>query len=868
MLPPSAARSKPTGTTHTVLVAAVAVALGAALVWLILSGIERPDLRGQLWNRLAGIATVSVALLLALSASLGLGFRTSRRRVHARAGSLEAALHRSEERLRLATTTAHLRVFDVDVRTGGAVVTPDGGDTSAQDASLPDDTLATWFDPVHPDDREFLVAAFRDHKSGRADSFVAEYRRQTPDGRWRWVETRSRVLTRTAAGAPERLIGTHTDITDRKTAELRAQRFANLHVAQNECSDAVAQARTVDELFGRVCDAVVSHRAVAMAWIGRCDPATARVVPLVSRGDGSEYMSGLVISTDPADPYGRGPVGEAVRSGRSVWIDDFQTRPETAPWHERARVAGWRAVAALPIVREGQPTDVLAVYAPAAEAFDDDARAILTEIAHTVGLGLDRLRLEAQRESVEAAHRASRARYENLFTHAPIAVFVYREGRIVMANEACVELFGYHTADQLIGQSPLAFFDPTEQADITSRIARLLSTGAASPPSPRRLRRPNGQFRHVEVSAAPFDEAGVRSVHVALVDVTERFDAASQLEATAARYRTLVEHSPVAIFVNRRDRIALVNDACLRLFGAETAEELLGRSPFELLPPDHHEAIRARVLALQEGRQIASTSPERIVRIDGQLVDVEIFAAAFPDGETRSIHVSLVDVTERNRADAALRASLKEKDALLKEVHHRVKNNLQVISSLLRLESGRSDDANVQAVLGDMQNRILSMALLHETLYRGSQFADVHLDDYLRALTQQLVRTMSAEHDTALQLDLAPTIISPAQAIPCGLLVNELVSNALKHGRPSDGPGQVHVGLQPDGEAGLRLVVRDNGPGLPADFDQRRAHSLGLQLVHDLTRQLGGRVSWSNDGGAAFVIHFTPRRGGHTPATT
>ncbi len=214
------------------------------------------------------------------------------------------------------------------------------------------------------------------------------------------------------------------------------------------------------------------------------------------------------------------------------------------------------------------------------------------------------------------------------------------------------------------------------------------------------------------------------------------------------------------------------------------------------------------------------------------------------------------------RAEAAVRESLREKEELLKEIHHRVKNNLQIVSSLLRLQASRIDNPVAKHALQNMQNRVRSMSLIHEHLYRSDNMARVDLSAYLKSLCQQLVRTLTANPgDVQLVLDLAPVELEIDQAIPCGLLVNELVANALKHAFPEGSrTGELRVELRPvEGGQGWRLRVADNGVGLPEDFaltSLSHLSSLGLQLVTDLTRQIGGKLEIGSGPGAVFEVVF------------
>ena len=218
---------------------------------------------------------------------------------------------------------------------------------------------------------------------------------------------------------------------------------------------------------------------------------------------------------------------------------------------------------------------------------------------------------------------------------------------------------------------------------------------------------------------------------------------------------------------------------------------------------------------------------------------------------------------QRSKAQMALQQSLREKEFLLKEVHHRVKNNLQIVSSLLRLQASQLENPIAKAALHDMQNRVRSMALIHEHLYRSENLAQVDLAAYLRQLCQQLFRALASTSGAIrLDLDLAPVQLGIDQAIPCGLLVNELFSNALKHGFPNGRTGEVRVELQPlaDGP-GWRLRVADTGVGLPAGFDLKHLTSLGLQLISDLSRQSGGRLEIGPGPGAVFEVSFQSIRG-------
>jgi two-component sensor histidine kinase len=260
--------------------------------------------------------------------------------------------------------------------------------------------------------------------------------------------------------------------------------------------------------------------------------------------------------------------------------------------------------------------------------------------------------------------------------------------------------------------------------------------------------------------------------------------------------------------------------------------------------------------------------------------EVTNLSSSDPDGPHRAALDTSVAILQRQRkleqelhaANERLEALVKDKEALLHEVHHRVKNNLQVISSLLSLEARRVDQTanNTKAVLDDMQGRIRSMALLHESLYRSGSFEQLDLGVYLKQLCQQAFRAFSSSNAVRLELDLGCFFVPLKHATPAGLLVNELLSNCLKHAFPQGRSGVVRVSLQPvaeiadDGCEKWCLCVSDDGVGLSDDFSSRRGQSLGLQLVDTLALQMNGtlniQASSGNSSGVAISVVTTVQK--------
>jgi PAS domain S-box-containing protein len=331
-------------------------------------------------------------------------------------------------------------------------------------------------------------------------------------------------------------------------------------------------------------------------------------------------------------------------------------------------------------------------------------------------------------------------------------------------------------------------------------------------------------------------------------------------EAGLRQMARAAEQSPASIVItDRAGNIQYVN-AYFELATGYTRAEALGKNP-RILKSGLTSAETYRELwnVITEGGEWRGELCNR--RKNGEMYWEYAAISGMKDDNGEVSHYIAVkeEITERRQAEEALRVSLREKEDLLKETHHRVKNNLALISSLMRLEAGRSLEAETKAVLSGMQARIRSVVLLNETLYKTASYSHVKLANYLREIATHVFQAQNANPGAVrLVLDLEPVEVETGQAIPCGLIVNELLTNSLKHAFPGERSGEVRVGLRREADGGVWLRVSDTGAGLPEGFASRPQNSLGLQLVSDLTRQLRGSLEVGP--GAAFTMTFSPER--------
>lgn len=332
----------------------------------------------------------------------------------------------------------------------------------------------------------------------------------------------------------------------------------------------------------------------------------------------------------------------------------------------------------------------------------------------------------------------------------------------------------------------------------------------------------------------------------------EKAEADRKLHESEARFRNLYHNAQVGLFRTTLDHgVPLqINLRYANLAGYDTIEECMA----EFVAAEHYAEPAARARMLEEiGRRGEVTDHEaEIVRKDGSRFWISFSARAYPgDGY---IEGALVDITDRKKAEEMLIASLKEKEVLLREIHHRVKNNLQIVSSLLRMGSRQSGDEKAAAIFRESQDRIAAMAGVHTMLYKSSNLSEINFGDYVRATANHLFRSYNTSSEQiSFQVDTADIVLPIDAAIPCGLIINELVSNALKHAFPHGRRGEIRIGIEPH-EAGISILFEDNGAGFPEGVDFVNSETLGLSLVRMLTLQLGGTVEKAGGAGTGYRI--------------
>ncbi len=362
------------------------------------------------------------------------------------------------------------------------------------------------------------------------------------------------------------------------------------------------------------------------------------------------------------------------------------------------------------------------------------------------------------------------------------------------------------------------------------------------------------------------DEAlGLRAMQEGAQDYLVKGQIDSSLLARAIRYsieRKRAEMERDRFFTLSLDMLCIsttsgffkrLNPAFEKTLGFK-AEELLSKPFLEFVHPDDRERTAQETRKLSDGQTTVGFENRYICK-DGSFKWLSWTASPFL--EEGLVYAVARDITESKLNEAKLGASLREKELLLKEIHHRVKNNMQVISSLLQLQAGYIKEPEFRAMFAESQDRIKSMALIHEKLYQSQDLARIDFAEYVRSLIRMITRSYPTKAGSVqLEVHTEPILLNIDTGVPVGLILNELLSNTFKHAFPEERQGKISVRLENKKELGFQLLIKDDGVGLPANFTLNNTKSLGLRLVRILTEQISATLEFKSENGAEFRLTF------------
>ncbi len=465
-----------------------------------------------------------------------------------------------------------------------------------------------------------------------------------------------------------------------------------------------------------------------------------------------------------------------------------------------------------------------------------------------------------ERKLVEEALRASEKRFRTLIENSSDALaLISSSGTMLYISPSTSRIFGISSEERL-GNNAFERVHPDDLPYIKSQFAQLLKHPGESMIVQVRTLHGDGTWHWTEAMGGNLlKEPSVRAIVVNFRDITERKQAEEALRESEEKYKTLTEHLNVGVYRNTPGPLGKfieANPAIVRMFGYDSKEEFLAIHVADLYQnPRDRESHSKKVI--RDG--FVKNEELRLKKKDGTSFVGSASSVAVSDesGRVKYFDGIIDDITERKRAENQIKASLAEKEVLLREIHHRVKNNMQIISSLLNLQAGYIKEKDDLKMIKDSQSRIRSMALIHEQLYKSQDFSRINFSDYVQRLAVHLFQFNQVDPNLIqLKMSLEDAFLDIQTAIPCGLILNELITNSLKHAFPQGRRGEIGLGLHPLKDRTYQMIVRDTGAGLSPDVDVRDPKSFGLQIVTMLVDQLEGKMEVEKEGGTTFKIIF------------
>ena len=468
----------------------------------------------------------------------------------------------------------------------------------------------------------------------------------------------------------------------------------------------------------------------------------------------------------------------------------------------------------------------------------------LTKLSHSVIRALNESKEQINREIAEKSLKENEKKYRTLFEKSKNPIFVcQKDGTFIDCNDAGLE-FMEKPCSEIMGNNIQNW---VKLADFNNLFSEEIYVNEL-------VFQVNGIEKILEITITLVEIWKEKNYFLQGKDVTQQRQAEKALKKQGEEYKAIFENTGTLSVIFEKDTtISLVNTE-FELFSGYTNKELkYHRKWLEFVASDdlermegYHRMQRINPLAIPKNYEVMLKNRE------GKIKDFFATSELIP-GTEKGI-ISFMDISDRKIAENKIKNSLHEKELLLREIHHRVKNNMQIISTLLTLQSAQIDDQKLIDLYQESQNRIQAMSLIHEKLYLSRDISKINLKDYVQSMVSDLL--YSYEKDSQViesNLDIADALMSIDTAVPCGLIINELISNSLKYAFP-DRNGTINVYFHRINDSDYCLSISDDGIGLPEDLDIEKTNSLGLQIVNNLINQLDGTLKISKP--SKFEIRF------------
>ena len=726
------------------------------------------------------------------------------------------------------------------------------------------------------------------------------------------------LLVRTKIGGKAVIHATVRNITKRKANEARILRLTQLYAALSQCNQAIVRCADEDNLFPQICRDAVQFGGMKMAWIGLVDKINKQVKPVASCGDGVEYLEGIHIAVGAGDSSGHGPVGAAIRGDQPYWCKDFPNDPATAPWHELGARFGWAAMASLPLHRNGVAIGAFTLYSGNADAFDEDARRLLVEMAMDVSFALDNFAHEDERKRAIKAIEESEQRFRAVTESANDAIITAGGAGVIMGwNAAAERLFGYTEAE--ISGQPLTLLMPERfRSQHSAGLARVMAGEAphviGKTVELAGLRKDGSEFP-LELSLAQWQAADGRFFTATIRDITRRKRMEIALRENEARYKRITEgltdYQYTVRIENGRAVETTQSPACITVTGY-TPEEFAA-NPYlwiQMVVPEDRDLVMEHVRQILAGNDVPPIE-HRIIRKNGETRWISDTTILFRDasGKFLSYDGVIKDITESKLAEAAVRQlnaelenkvaartaeleqarfeaeqASKAKSDFLASMSHEIRTPMNGVIGMLDVLQQSSLKGSQVEMVNIIHDSALSLLTIIDDILDFSKIeagklytesVPISIADVVEKACETL-DLMAEKKGVELTLFTDPAIPATAMGDPVRLrqiLVN-LANNAIKFSGGQQHPGKVSVRAllaeNTPGQAMLEFRILDNGIGMDeatqarlfapftqADISTTRTYGgtgLGLAICRQLVNLMGGKIAVQSEPGKGSMF--------------
>lgn len=475
-----------------------------------------------------------------------------------------------------------------------------------------------------------------------------------------------------------------------------------------------------------------------------------------------------------------------------------------------------------------------------------------------------------KRRKTEEELKESQGKYRDLVELLPQALFeIDLMGNITFANRFAFDYFGYTQDDVDLGLNILRILVPEDHDRVKNNIKRVINGEKLGGIEYTTLTKDGRSTPVIIYADAICHEDKLVGLRGIAVDITERKQAEEAIRRSEMELNAVIDGSPIPQFVIDKDHYVTHWNKALEKYSGVKAEDVIGTNKHCRAFYTEERPCLADLLVIEAIEKIpewyrGKFNESKFVEEVYEAIDffpkmgnkgkwLYFTAATINDDEGNIIGAveTLEDITERKIAEDQIKSSLEEKELLIQEIHHRVKNNMQVISSLITLQSAHVLDERDRDLFYASRDRVKTMAKVHEKLYLSKNMAEINFSEYLQSLVSELFISYNVHPRVKWKMDLEDVYLGVDSAVPCGLIMNELVTNSIKHAFPDDMEGEITIKIRSHDETVVMFVI-DNGVGVPEDLDFKNTKTLGLQLVNSLVQQLDGTIELDRDHGTQF----------------